>query len=78
MKYRSIIGTIGTVAIRFSMECSSCGKNLRSYYDEIFNHKLKYCPNCGRKLTQREQNISEDVIVEMLNNQTTVDEGGRA
>lgn len=76
MKYRSIIGMLGTAAIRFSMECSSCGQNLRSYHDEILKHKLKFCPNCGRKLAQREPNIKEDVIVKMLNNQTIADEGG--
>ena len=73
MKYRSLIGH-GDGYVSFCMECSGCGHNLRNFTDEIYHHRMKHCPNCGRKLTQRNPKIGNDVIVEMLNATTEVRE----
>ena len=66
MRYRAIVGH-SDKELYLAMECGGCGVNLRNYTDAIKKLKLKYCPECGRKLAQRKPSISYAKIVDMLN-----------
>lgn len=66
MRYRAVAGH-SDKELHLVMECSGCGINLRTYIDAIEKLKLKYCPECGRKLVQRKSSIPYAKIVDMLN-----------
>lgn len=68
MRYRAVVGC-SDKELHLAMECSGCGINLRTHIDAIekLKLKLKYCPECGRKLVQRKPSVSYAKIVDMLN-----------
>ena len=76
MKYRAIVGH-GDNHVYCILECSVCGRNLRNFRDEIEKRRLKYCPECGRKLAWLDPSVKNEHILEVLNREAdAAREGG--
>ena len=59
MKYKRYAGTI-SYKWTFDLCCSTCGAAVQPHH--------KFCPECGRRLVARKGGLSEEELLEILNN----------